>query len=182
MTTNYDIERRHEAGRDADTGHIVLEACTEVTCPVKHVWSIFSREDHGNIHGFAVWLSDHDTAQLANIALTAYRENMADSVYVARPHYIAMNGTSGCLPDSCDVYLSEESAIEALRDRLELTTDQVNGLSDTHQTACTPEQGAQYASVQICTCHSPWEHQEHMTEAGFIRDCPEFFEEEEQDA
>jgi len=139
-------------------------------------------EDHGNMQGFPVWLSDHNTSQLANIALAAYKGNIADSMYVARPHYIARNGQSGCLPDSCDVYLSESSAIETLRDWLELTTDQTNRLYDTNWTACTPEQGAQYASVEKCTCPAPWEHQEGMDAAQFVKECPEFFEEAEQDA
>jgi hypothetical protein len=93
-------------------------------------------------------------------------------------HYIGMNGSSGCLPDSCNVYTSEQSAVESLTDLLELTEEQSAELLESGLVYCTQEQGADYASVTECSCNEPWQHQDGETEKQFRMCNPEFFEEE----
>jgi hypothetical protein len=91
-------------------------------------------------------------------------------------HYIGMNGSYGCLPDSCDVYESHEDAVQSLADLLELTDDQITELRTGH-TDCTHEQGAAYASVDECICQHPWEHSNSVTsEKQFRRDYPDMCE------
>lgn len=181
MATRYDIERRHQGGNDVELGHRVMEACTDVTCPLPHQWSIFKVENYGAIDGFAVWLSDHNTAQLANICQAAYQDNIQDSHFVARPHYIAMNGSYGCIPDSCNVYVERTDALRSLEDLLELRGRQAKELDETGHVACTPAQGAAYCSVSTCTCQAPWEHQDGVQASQFVKECPEFFEEREEE-
>jgi len=73
-------------------------------------------------------------------------------------HYIAMNGTRGCLPDSCSAYETKQAAIEWLTELLELTEEQAAELERVNFVPCTDEQGAEYAEITECTCLKPWEH------------------------
>jgi len=75
-------------------------------------------------------------------------------------HYIGMNGTSGCMPDSCNAYETKRAAVESLTDLLELTTRQARELSRDGLVYCKPGQGADYAEVSECTCSEPWVHSE----------------------
>lgn len=98
----------------------------------------------------------------------------------AKKHYIAMNGEHGCLPDSCNVYVERDSAIESLGGLLELSEGQVTELEETGSVECTPEQGAAYCEVVECSCQSPWEHDDQSGgEKRFRDNSPEFFEEVE---
>lgn len=85
-------------------------------------------------------------------------------------HYIGMNGTHGCMPDSCGAYHTESDAIESLSDLLELTDEQTTELQQTGIVECTPEQGADYASVTPCNCGKPWEHDEQGEPDGWPQD------------
>jgi hypothetical protein len=73
-------------------------------------------------------------------------------------HYIGMNGTYGCMPDSCNAYQTNKDACDSLADLLELTDDQRTELADNGIVACKQDQGADYASVTQCNCDKPWEH------------------------
>lgn len=101
----------------------------------------------------------------------------------AKLHFIAMNGSFGCLPDYCDVFLDRASATEALADNLELEPTQARALLITGFVNCTPGQGADYAQVEECKCPSPHEHQDERNKKSFMEECPEFYEEdgEEED-
>lgn len=77
-----------------------------------------------------------------------------------KTHYVGMNGTSGCIPDSFRAYHSLSDAVDSLSDLLELTKGQRKELHSSGYVACTPEQGADYAEISECDCPAPWEHSE----------------------
>lgn len=73
-------------------------------------------------------------------------------------HFIGMNGTSGCMPDSCNAYAERKGAVESLSELLELDAEQTAELESTGYTRCTQEQGADYAEITECHCPTPWDH------------------------
>jgi hypothetical protein len=79
-------------------------------------------------------------------------------------HYIGMNGSHGCLPDSCSVYKRFKHAVESLTDSLDLTDEQADDLRETGSAECNPGQGAEYCEIVACECKAPWTHDEMMTE------------------
>lgn len=82
-------------------------------------------------------------------------------------HFIAMNGASGCIPDSCSTHESFEDAVEYCNDLLELSDEQVEELKETQYVRCTDEQGADYAEISECACLKPWEHDEDLSPDDF---------------
>lgn len=95
-------------------------------------------------------------------------------------HFIAMNGSHGCLPDSCNVYLSERAAVDYLISLLGLSKRQKRELLSCGITECRQDQGAEYCEVTECECSSPHEHQDGETEEGFRENNPEFYDEAEE--
>ena len=93
-------------------------------------------------------------------------------------HYIGMNGSHGCLPDSCNVYLTRRDAAMALVSLLELSKRQERDLLAHDYVECRPEQGAEYCGVIECSCTAPHKHQDGETEESFYRNSPEFAPEE----
>ncbi len=75
-------------------------------------------------------------------------------------HYIAMNGSHGCLPDSCSAYQYRMDAIDSLVSSLDLTTRQRQELIRMGDVECKPAQGAEYCEVVSCQCSTPWVHDE----------------------
>lgn len=69
-------------------------------------------------------------------------------------HFIAMNGSYGCIPD----------AVDTLVDSLELSRRQTTELRQTGSVACKRSQGADYCEISECTCDTPWSHDEQATE------------------
>ena len=70
-------------------------------------------------------------------------------------HYIGMNGLRGYMPDSCNSYETEQDAVDSLTALLELTDEQAQELEERGIVDCTPEQGAEYCSVDECDCSEP---------------------------
>lgn len=82
-------------------------------------------------------------------------------------HWILMNGSSGCLPDSCDAYQEKVRAIQSAQARFDnLSERQVKAMSRDlrqygyHSFAQPRKAGADYIEVVSCDCAEPWEHSE----------------------
>lgn len=82
-------------------------------------------------------------------------------------HWILMNGTSGCMPDSCDAYAEQKQAVESAAQRFDDLSDraQKRMLRDLRQYGIhyfdnARTVGADYVEVVDCDCESPWEHSE----------------------
>ncbi len=86
----------------------------------------------------------------------------------AMKHYIAMSGSMGYLPDSCGCYESVRHALdwftqlfgesiswrENSRMRLNLCTQSIHYFDNPERS------GAYYASISMCDCASPEDHDE----------------------
>lgn len=95
-------------------------------------------------------------------------------------HFIAMSGSSGCLPDYCEVYQGTEeglaAAVEGLDNLFELTKEQLRVLRKNRYLNLGAGAGADYCEVIRCLCatpgvHSedgkvPWEEEEEEEEAA----------------
>lgn len=90
------------------------------------------------------------------------KDTLTNTTASTLTHYVGMNGTHGCMPDSCNAYETRDAAIEFLADLLELSDEQTQELKDFSTVECTQEQGADYCEVTACTCISPWEHSDDM--------------------
>lgn len=79
-------------------------------------------------------------------------------------HFIAMNGSHGCLPDACYALRTHKDAVETLVESLELTRSQARELQRTDIVECKPSQGADYCEIIPCDCSTPWNHDENSTQ------------------
>lgn len=72
-------------------------------------------------------------------------------------HWVGMNGSSGCLPDSCNSYPTKRDAAEGVA----ATFPEVRGvktalLRDGFYAFGAPDRaGADYASIEPCNCATP---------------------------
>jgi len=87
-----------------------------------------------------------------------------------QPHYIAMGGSYGCLPDNCAVYKTPKDAVEGLNSIYELSTRQVRELRRTGSVLLTRGQGGEYyewseCKWSECNCPEPWIHDDGFTES-----------------
>lgn len=85
-------------------------------------------------------------------------------------HFIAMNGSYGCLPDACYVLRTRKDAVDTLADSLELSKRQKAELRQTGSVNCTRSQGADYCEVTECSCSTPWIHDEMATEGEWTNE------------
>jgi hypothetical protein len=81
-----------------------------------------------------------------------------------KPHYIAMAGLRGYLPQYCEVFPDKDGAIDSLVDLHELY-DSARAFEDDLRKNCYTDldltiHGNEYAEVQPCTCDSPQDHSE----------------------
>lgn len=77
-------------------------------------------------------------------------------------HYIAMSGSSGCLPDFCEPFQKRKEAVDALGDLHEMTRKEKEALRSSGYVTLTV--GADYAEVKECQCVTPGIH----TESGVV--------------
>lgn len=73
-------------------------------------------------------------------------------------HYIAMSGSHGCLPDSCNAYETYDTAINELADLFNLGRTRKARLFADRYLELTGNDGADYCSIDSCQCDKPWEH------------------------
>lgn len=76
-------------------------------------------------------------------------------------HFIAMAGLRGCMPNYCDVYFSEKSAVESLCDIHDKGYRSVfaNSLRKFHFAELNlAVDGNEYGEIVECDCDAPWEH------------------------
>jgi hypothetical protein len=74
-------------------------------------------------------------------------------------HYIAMSGSHGCLPDSCNAYEQYDSAVAELASMFELGRTRKARLFADGTLELEPENdGAEYCEIVSCQCAKPWEH------------------------
>jgi hypothetical protein len=73
-------------------------------------------------------------------------------------HYIAMSGTRGCLPDSCNAYEFYESAVNELAAMFELGRTRKARLFADRYLDLSQADGAEYCEITECCCLKPWEH------------------------
>jgi len=83
------------------------------------------------------------------------------------PHYIAMSGMHGCLPDHCEVYESYKDAVSDLVQLFELGRTREARLRKNSYLELTPNPveekqgqdfGAEYCQVETCDCDNPLVH------------------------
>lgn len=79
-------------------------------------------------------------------------------------HFIAMNGSFGCIPDACYVLRTRKDAVDTMKDSLELSRRQTTELRQTGSVNCTRSQGADYCEISECDCKEPWTHDENASE------------------
>ncbi len=76
------------------------------------------------------------------------------------PHFIAMSGDHGYMPDYCSVYDSAEHAAEGLGCVHELSPRDIRRLANTgYLELGGPEAGASYAEIIGCSCKTPEAHE-----------------------
>lgn len=86
-------------------------------------------------------------------------------------HYIAMSGSHGCLPDSCNAYETYDAAVDELASMFELGRTRKARLYTDRYLELGRNDGAEYCEIQSCQCDKPWEH----CDAGDDpRDWPEY--------
>lgn len=74
-------------------------------------------------------------------------------------HYIAMNGSHGCLPDNADVYETVGDAVEGLDFIFEFSTRQKRELKrNLYLELGGAEDGADYCEIVECACKNPEVH------------------------
>lgn len=75
-------------------------------------------------------------------------------------HYIAMNGSHGCLPDNADVYDTVDDAVVGLDSIFEFSKAQRKELRrDYYLELKGPEDGADYCEIVECDCKHPEQHE-----------------------
>ena len=84
------------------------------------------------------------------------------------PHFIAMSGPHGCLPDHCEVYRTRSEAIQDLAGLFELGRTRVAQLrannylelirTPIEQAQFLDDFGAEYCEIQTCDCSDPSAH------------------------
>jgi hypothetical protein len=83
------------------------------------------------------------------------------------PHYIAMSGHHGCLPDHCEVFESRKDAVEDLTQLFELgRTRKARLHRDSYlELTASPIEvaqghsfGAEYCEIETCDCDNPLTH------------------------
>jgi hypothetical protein len=87
--------------------------------------------------------------------------NAGTPVIVNKPvltHYIAMSGSHGCLPDSCNAYEYFDSAVNELADIFELGRTRKARLYAERTLELSPDDGAEYCEITECHCNRPWAH------------------------
>lgn len=81
------------------------------------------------------------------------------------PHFIAMSGLHGCLPDNCATYDSRADAAQSLIDLFELNParkadyDIEFSIRDAGYAELRAEHGAQYCEIVECNCDHPENHE-----------------------
>lgn len=74
------------------------------------------------------------------------------------PHYIAMAGMRGYLPNYCEVYYDPGDAAEDLANMHDLTPEDQAILAEKLYLGLPSEAGNEYAEIQICHCETPEIH------------------------
>ena len=86
---------------------------------------------------------------------------------VVLPHYIAMSGQHGCLPDHCEVFETHKAAVEDLVQLFELGRTRKARLCKDSYLELTPNPveenqgedfGAEYCEITECDCDNPLVH------------------------
>ena len=87
-------------------------------------------------------------------------------------HWIAVSGSHGCLPDSCNAYETYQDAVDSLVDMFSLGRTRKARLFADRTLELKPRiDGAEYCEIIQCSCSSPWDH----CDAGpDPRDWPEY--------
>ncbi len=74
-------------------------------------------------------------------------------------HYIGMAGLHGCMPQTCDVYESQEAAAESLASIHDLGKRRTRELKrDGYIELNLRRDGNEYAEITSCTCDEPETH------------------------
>src|SRR6266404_7398863 len=83
------------------------------------------------------------------------------------PHYIAMSGQHGCLPDHCEVFESNKDAVQDLVQLFELGRTRAARLRKDSYLELIPNPieekqgedfGAEYCEIAVCDCDNPLVH------------------------
>jgi hypothetical protein len=83
------------------------------------------------------------------------------------PHYVAMSGMHGCLPDHCEVFESHKDAAEDLTQLFDLGSTRKARLRKDSYLELTPNPveesqdedfGAEYCEITVCDCDNPLVH------------------------
>jgi hypothetical protein len=86
---------------------------------------------------------------------------------VVVPHYIAMSGQHGCLPDHCEVFESKKDAVQDLVQLFELGRTRAARLRKDSYLELIPNPieekqgedfGAEYCEITVCDCDNPLAH------------------------
>lgn len=79
-------------------------------------------------------------------------------------HYIAMNGSYGCIPDACYVLKTRKDAVDTMIDQFDLSRAKARELRQRGSLSFGSGFGADYCEVLECDCAEPWIHDEQSTE------------------
>ena len=85
-------------------------------------------------------------------------ERTAEQTNNNATHFIAMSGTHGCLPDSCEVYDTHADAVEALAAMFELGRTRRTRLYAHRYLELRRADGAEYCEITECDCATPEVH------------------------
>lgn len=128
--------------------------------------------DHDAVHTLrnAKWSLEAMDSPAVNRFWTQERLKYDDMVMAdTLTHYIAMSGSHGCLPDSCNAYTTYDDAVNALVELFELGRTRKARLYANrylelgtcivaHGSLDDLSDSAEYCEIQSCQCASPWEH------------------------
>ena len=74
-------------------------------------------------------------------------------------HWIAMSGSHGCLPDSCNAYETYQDSVDSLAELFSLGRTRKARLFADRILELKPRiDGAEYCEIVRCSCSSPWDH------------------------
>lgn len=73
-------------------------------------------------------------------------------------HFIAGNGSYGCLYDSCEVFETKTAAVDHLVTVFDLGSKRKEKLRKNEYIDLGPEFGADYAEITVCNCDEPKIH------------------------
>jgi hypothetical protein len=121
------------------------------------------------------WWDDADSAAIGDGFLNPrdYHQTAYDyakehgMLPIVLPHYIAMSGQHGCLPDHCEVFESKKDAVQDLGQLFELGRTRAARLRKDSYLELTPNPieerqgedfGAEYCEITECDCDNPLVH------------------------